>query len=146
NETDPPAQVGRALGSEQVAPTRAIFVARADELDGRDESPASLGAQDLDSTTRRKHGRQKQGRGRRSPYRAGHRGRAATPVRGPGGGWLPQSRDIDLHSRPGVDLLQGNIARRQDVVIESIRDRAGPGRMERFPGAALAQRGMKMVQ
>src|SRR5262249_61330669 len=46
----------------------------------------------------------------------------------------------------GVNLLQGNVAGGKDLSVEEVRQGARPGRVERFPGPALTQRGMKMIE
>jgi hypothetical protein len=45
-----------------------------------------------------------------------------------------------------MNLFQGDVARRQYVLVERIRQSAGPSRVERFSGAAFAQRSVKVIE
>jgi hypothetical protein len=53
---------------------------------------------------------------------------------------------VDLHARPQVRVFLGEIAFRQELLIENVGHRAGPVDVKRFPMAARGQRGVKMVE
>src|SRR5213082_3438812 len=58
----------------------------------------------------------------------------------------PSSRTTLTGEQPDPwDLLQGNVPRRQDALVQNVRKRARPRRVERFPRAALAQGRMEMI-
>src|SRR5262249_12656675 len=143
DQADSLLQVAGAFRHERIAFSLTVLVARADQFDGADQSPAVLRGVDTDLETVREYGRECPLSRWGCPY-SGRGCHAAVALRRCRPDQL-NGGNVNLDARAEMDVFDGVVVVWQPLLDQSIRQACRHGRVQRLAAEDKIERGPAMV-